>query len=67
MKKDNIFKKFLTVTVLLVCSFLLFSGVVLAKNNTEKSLKAIQEEKIDETMIINKIEEEITKFLSRNK
>lgn len=67
MKKDNIFKKFLTVTVLLVCSFLLFSGVVLAKNNTEKSLKAIQEEKIDETMIINIIEEEITKFLSRNK
>ncbi len=67
MKKDKIFKKFLTVTVLLVCSFLLFSGVVLAKNNTEKSLKAIQEEIIDETMIINKIEEEITKIISQNK
>lgn len=67
MKKDKIFKKFLTVTVLFVSSFLLFSGVVLAKNNTEKSLKAIQEEIIDETMIINKIEEEITKIISQNK
>lgn len=55
MKKDNILKRFLTVTVLALCVFSLFSGVIVAKNNTQRSLRGIDNEKIDEIILIKGI------------
>lgn len=56
MKKDNILKRFLTVTVLALCVFSLFSGVIVAKNNTQRSLRGIENEKIDEIMFIKELQ-----------
>lgn len=64
MKNDNILKRFLIVTVLALCLFFLFSGVVTAKNNTEKSLRGIENKKIDEIMLIKEIQNVYAEFSS---
>lgn len=64
MKNDNILKRFLIVTVLALCLFCLFSGVVTAKNNTEKSLRGIENKKIDEIMLIKEIQNVYAEFSS---
>ncbi len=54
-RKDNILKRFLALTAAAVCSFLFFLGIVVSKNNTERSLKGTEINKIDETFIINEV------------
>ncbi len=53
MKKDREIKKFITVTVLIICAFSLFTGVTYAKENTEKTVLGSRAETVNETDVIN--------------
>ena len=53
MKKDREFKKFITVTILILCAFSLFSGVVTASERTEKAVFGIHSDTLTEADVIN--------------
>lgn len=53
MKKDREVKKFITVTVLILCAFSLFAGVAFAKDNTEKTILGTRAQTVNETDVIN--------------
>lgn len=53
MKKDREFKKFVAVTILILCAFSLFSGVVTASERTGKAVFGTRSDTVTEADVIN--------------
>lgn len=53
MKKDREFKKFVAVTILILCAFSLFSGVITASERTGKAVFGIHSDTVTEADVIN--------------
>lgn len=55
MKKDREFKKFVAVTILILCAFSLFSGVATASERTGKAVFGIHSDTVTEADVINDV------------
>ena len=61
-KNDNVLKKFITLTVVLLCLFGLCAGAVTAMGNTDRQLKNINNETVTENEIVDFFENVAQQF-----